>query len=330
MKKLSIYETAKALSERGYSVIPCDEKKNPILDTWTPWMSKPMNEGELKKHFSRAKGLGLLMGGKNAITAIDFDLKWDITGNLYERILEKVPTSIYKKCMVNRTTSGGYHWIFKCTKGLSNIKLANRPTTEEEVMKTFEGELASSGDVRKSMKTALNDRCRVLVETRSFSSTLNLNKEVVNKANGYVLFPPSPGYSYIEGKIGELSVEEMEELLTVLRSFNEYNPPKYTFKNKTLGNDVWENANNLDGLKLLTDCGWRVVWDDDKQSRLLRPGQVTSSTSGVYHKDTDIFVCFSTSTIFEPNKGYSPAMLFIELEANGDIKEAKKLLHEKA
>lgn len=330
--KEEIVKRARQLTKRGYSVIPVDKLKNPVVNSWNTWQSRPMTEDEIEKYFvknSKVEGVALLAGGEKAVTILDMDLKNDLTGTLYDRILEVVPASIFKKVMVNKTVSGGIHWILSCPKGVSNIKLAQRETTDEEVMETYNQHIEDGVGAKKSMAFAMGDKVRVLLETRSFTSVIDKNGVETRRASGYGLFPPSPGYEHIEGKLGKLTVEELDNLLTILRSFNEYCPDKYNLKSTTsLGNDIWEAANNkLDSVELLKEVGWTVIWENDKDVRLLRPGRVSSTTSGIYHRDTKVFVCFSSSTVFECNKGYSPAQVFIELE-DGDIKQAKEKLLE--
>lgn len=314
--------------KKGYSIIPVDDNKNPTIKNWSRFQEEPMSEQEALEVFKEAKGIALLAGGKYNITIIDFDKKYFTDTDMYEKVLELIPVSIYKKLMVNKTVNGGYHWFLSCEKGLGNIKLAQRETTDEEIMDTFNFNLQTMPS-KAAMKSALGDKVRVLIETRSFNTTIKADGNVVKKSSGYALIPPSKGYEYIEGKIGVLSTEELEILLTAMRSFNTYVPEKYTLKTgNTLGNDIWEEANErLDTVEMLKEVGWKVVYENDNDVRLLRPGQVTSTTSGIYHKDTKVFVAFSSSTVFDPGKGYSPCQVYIELE-DGDINAAKSKLQE--
>lgn len=330
--KAEIIKRARQLTKKGYSVIPVDSLKNPVVSGWTAWQTRPMNDEEIEKYFvdnDKATGVALLMGSPKSITTIDFDAKYFTNPNMYEEVLSKIPVSIYKKCMVNKTINKGFHWVFSHATGVGNIKLAQRETTDEEVAETYRLNLEAGSGVKKAMKEALGDKVRVLIETRSFTSSMTHDKHIINKSNGYIVFPPSNGYEYIEGKIGVLNKEEFELLLSVMRQFNTFVPEKYNLKaSATLGNDIWEEANNkLDTVEMLTAVGWKVIREVGDEVRLLRPGVVSSTTSGVYHKSTKIFVAFSSSTIFDPNRGYMPSMVFIELE-DGDVNTAKAKLTE--
>lgn len=330
--KTDIIKRARQLTKKGYSVLPVNNLKNPVVGNWAQWQSRPMTDEEIEEHFvnnKAATGVALLMGSPKSITCIDFDLKYSLDPDLYDKVLSQIPVSIYKKCMINKTLNNGYHWILSCPTGVGNIKLAQRETTDEEIAQGYELGIKNGLGAKKAMKEALGDKVRVLIETRSFSSTIKQDKTILNKGLGYAVFPPSQGYEYIEGKIGALTKEEFEQLLSTLRSFNTFVPEKYNLKaSATLGNDIWEEANNkLDTIELLTGVGWKVIKEVGDEVRLLRPGVVSSTTSGIFHRDTGIFVCFSSSTVFEPNKGYTSAMVFIELE-DGDVNAAKTKLQE--
>jgi hypothetical protein len=59
-----------------------------------------------------------------------------------------------------------------------------------------------------------------------------------------------------------------------------------------------------------------------------RPGNTESKTSGDYSHEHNLFTVFTTSSIFEPLKGYRPAAVYTMLEHKGDFKAAAKALFE--
>lgn len=316
-----ILQEALRLSKLGFSVIPVNEHKNPAISFWRTYQTRPMTEQEVKKHFDSAFGIALLTGGKNRITAIDFDTKYFTDKGLMERIKEFVPIKLLKKMKVAQTTSGGFHWLFKCSKVEPNQKLANRPTTESEVMKTFAQELDKLGDINQAMKNASNDKCKVLVETRGGTEST---------CGGYVCVAPTPGYKWIYGTLQEILVEEYDLLMETMRGFNEYVVP---FKNAAMAkvdsgseespfNDFNERG---DIISILEDNGWTVKDRRGKNVRLLRPGQVHSQSSALYDSDSKVMTCFSTSTALECNKGYTHVDLLMELEGL-NIQECYKRL----
>lgn len=299
-----IIEEALRLSKLGYSVIPTDGK-NPAIYSWKGYQKRPMFLNEVRANFTEeTKGIALLMGGKFNLTTIDLDIKYALTEDFYDKVVSTIPESIFKKLKIARTKSGGYHWIFSCPKIEGNLKLANRPTTDQEVMQTFSQEYLKSGNLRAAMKIAANDKVRVLCETRG--------------AGGYILIAPSPGYEWLdENKIHKLTEVEYDILFDCLRTFNEYIPPvKNTERTKIVEEEspFIDFNKNGDGLQLLIDHGWTILQNRGKDARLLRPGQVHSHSSALYDNDTKIFNVFTTSTSFEPGKGYTNTDLLMELE----------------
>ena len=82
--------------------------------------------------------MALICGGANNITALDFDLKYDFSGDLIDRYKAKIPKSLLKKMFVQKTQSGGYHFVFSCPHILEgNQKLASRFTTADEKHRTY-------------------------------------------------------------------------------------------------------------------------------------------------------------------------------------------------
>lgn len=83
------------------------------------------------------------------IEAIDIDCKYDLTGSLYQHLITAIKYTlpeVYEKIVIQRTKSGGYHILYKCSVIGSNAKLARRP--------------ANGGELAKG------ERFKVLVETR--------------------------------------------------------------------------------------------------------------------------------------------------------------------
>ena len=124
---------AKAYSKAGYSVIPVTSTKIPTIREWRQYQNKPMTTEECEKYFKGAYGMALICGGANNITALDFDLKYDFSGDLIDRYKAKIPKSLLKKMFVQKTQSGGYHFVFSCPHILEgNQKLASRFTTADD------------------------------------------------------------------------------------------------------------------------------------------------------------------------------------------------------
>lgn len=313
-------------SIEGLQFMPVKGNKQPIVKGW---------QTSTEKHdLSNCEGVGLVCGKlSGGIEVIDVDEKYSLDGKLFERykkLIHEVDDKLLGKLVVQKTKGGGYHLIYRCQKISGNLKLANRPTTKEEKLqtyqKTYEAELAKSVEDEKAkkiaQKSADNDKVRVLLETRG--------------EGGYIMCFPSKGYEIIYGDfycISEITIEQRETLHAIAMQFNsfveEYAPPTKHKENKTPGLSTFEDYNQRgDVVGLLQSYGWQVVKQKGKKTLMLRPGQTTSQTSGNFDHEKNWFSVFTTSTEFEPMKAYLPYAVFATLECNGDYSAASKKLYD--
>lgn len=310
--------------EAGLSVIPT-EGKTPAITTWDDLKVKTLTLSELETLFNKGTirpeieievkkkdgttfiskgikiykeptGLGIICGAVNGnLEVIDVDVKHDTTGSLWEDLrglIEDNLPDIYKALVIAQTKNKGYHIYYRCSAITGSIDLAKNPLKE------------------------------VLIETRGEGS--------------YIIAPPSPGYKYIQGEptnIPTITIEEREILFSISKSFNQLPEPtvikaptvNYNSSLSTLS--PWIDYNQRgDVLGLLESHGWRIVNQRGENIKLLRPGNTDSKTSGGFHITKRVLNIFSSSTIFEPGKGYNPSSVFALLECNGDNKEATKKL----
>jgi hypothetical protein len=188
--------------------------------------------------------------------------------------------------VVQSTPSGGMHLIFRCDVIEPNQILAR-------------------GKDKK-----------VLIETRG--------------EGGYICIDPTPGYKVLLGsilKIPTITPEQRENLFTACRSLNEQfeeiRPPKYKVAEDLTPWDDF-NAQGFDQVPaLLEKHGWTPVKSIGENQHYCRPDK-RGSTSGTWNGRT--FYCFTSSTVFEPGKGYSPSALFAYLECGRDFSEAARRL----
>ena len=315
----NLVKLAKAYSKSGFSVIPVTARKLPALKGWKEFQSRPMTDEECERYFSNCYGIALLCGGKKKVTCIDFDLKYDLSKDLFDRYKSKIPKELLKKMYVQKTVSGGYHFVFTCAKMEPNQKLANRRTTAYEKHQTYLENFENPETRDKALKIALNDDRLVLIETRG--------------EGGYFCIAPTPNYEAVHGKIQEISEEEYDTLIEVARSFNEIK--EYTPDIRLSKYDEWELSpfedynQRGDMLFLMTMNGWTIdPTSRGKRIRLKRPGRTHAQSSALYDDETKIFNVFTTSSSFEINKGYNPSGVFIHLECHDDTKLAFEKLVE--
>ena len=315
--------------ELGMVVIPVDENKQPKNVSWHFFQDRQMEDWEIEKHFKDCEGLGLLTGGEYGIEALDCDVKYFPSISLMTELKELIGADLMKKLVVQQTKSGGFHFIYRCAEAVEgNQKLAMRETTEKEVRDELFRQISKTNSFKQSIKTAMNYKALVLFETRGGTK---------DKRGGYILIAPSKGYQILQGDLSNIpiiSVEERNHIIECARSLNQYKDFKKDFRMVSLQQgekgvfDIF-NENNV-GLDILLEHGWTIDEETSrgKDVRLLRPGHTNSKNSGIFDRDTNCFTCFSSSTSFEVNKGYSPANLYIELVCDGDVVRAFKELTE--
>lgn len=309
----------------GLQFIPVNGMKQPIVKEW---------QTSTKKHdLSNVVYVGLVCGSPSGnVECIDIDLKYSIDPKLfdnYKKLVQSVNENILKKLVVQKTRSNGYHLIYRCSEISGNLKLANRPTTDEEkaetYKKTYDAEILKSTDDNKAKliaeKSSKNDKVRVLFETRGIG--------------GQFVCAPSEGYEFVYGdlcSISEITPDERETLHSIARQFNtvvdEIIVPKNT-QSKTKGISSFEDYNERgDVVQLLENNGWKVVAQKGRKTIFLRPGQTTAQSSGNYDHDKKWFSVFTTSTEFEPQHAYQPYAVYAILECNKDFSLASKKLYE--
>jgi hypothetical protein len=90
----SLVEAAKELLSKGYSVIPVNSNKLPAMDGWGIYQAKAMDISQAERFFKNASGIAMLMGGSKSLTGLDFDLKYSLTSDFYDRFKALIPVSI--------------------------------------------------------------------------------------------------------------------------------------------------------------------------------------------------------------------------------------------
>lgn len=316
-------DLAQKWSAAGYSVIPVTAEKLPAIKDWAQFQTRPMTAEECEKHFKKCWGIALLAGGVKGITILDFDMKYSLSFDLFDRFKNSVPAAILKKMYYQTTKNKGAHFIFSCDKVEPNQKLANRYTTADEKHEVYMNAYSSPKTRDKALKIASNHRSLVLMETRGGTNEV---------CGGYAVISPSPGYEHKFGKIQKISIEEYDVLMESARSFNEVIEERKDirldkYKEWTLSpfSDFNETG---DVLGVLLDNGWEEVSQSGKSIRLKRAGSTHSKSSALLDTESRIFNCFSTSTSFDVGRGYSPSDVFIHLECEDDVSLAFRRLVE--
>lgn len=296
----SSYLAALFLIEKGFKVMPCKDKiPTDNIKSVNKLRTKPIHEKSVEFYFKdREVNIAILTG--DSLEAIDIDCKYDLKGNLYKQLLSAIRYTlpdVYDKLVIQKTSSGGYHLIYRCAQIGGNTKLARRVATSNELEQ--------------------GERIKTLIETRG--------------EGGYILISPSIGYNFIKGspeEIQTISIDERAELMAICRSFNQIITPSLPGigKSKQTDNEAPWNVFNArhDWVYIrdeLSKAGWEILREDDERIFVLRPG-AKSKSSGAIWKESSILFLFSTSTEFPEMHPISAFDILRYLKYDGDVQKA--------
>lgn len=236
-------EAAITLCGYGLGVVPCGADKLPVVE-WESCKTQALTVEEIEALFnggtirpdyvnkSGNKGVRMfkactaiaVAGGavSGGLEIVDVDSKYDKTGTLHADLMEdikRVLPEVHRRLVVIKTQSGGYHIPYRAPNIEGNKKLALRQVLSDERDEYYE-ELVKSGNPQdKAREEADKWKTLVLLETRG--------------EGGYVLAPPSPRYTYIQGDystIPVLTAAERDDLINIARAYNQVpeivTPPK--------------------------------------------------------------------------------------------------------
>jgi len=310
------------LHKTGFNLVPiADKTKRPGVSTWRQWTQDKQTESDINNLFTgNYYGVGLICGQVSGIEVLDIDCKYDLTGTLFEDLLTIVfgrDNNLIKKIACQKTVSGGYHLIYKCSSIAGNQKLAIRAATEQELSKYP------------------NRKQYEVIETRG--------------EGGYICCDPTPGYKFVTEQCGfdfssifdlkEITPEERVTLITSAKALNQAVAPVNAVKNEPdqKPNSEWiisplddynDKVSDQDMLSLLQKHKWTITKQTSKIIHLARPDKKTgtSATYGYHNKCLYVFTC--SDSVFAGPRGYTPVQVLALLEYNGDFsKTAKDLLN---
>ncbi len=265
-----------AIRYLGYnlSVIPVRDDKRPAIAAWSAFQTNKMSDEFVNQAFSHpgATGIAIICGAVSGhLEVIDVDCKYDHTGMLWNdffALIRQYLPELSGQLVIATTKNNGYHIYYRCTQEEGNQKLANNAHKE------------------------------VLIETRG--------------NGGYVIAAPSPGYRFIQGALQQIpciAPSDREMILSLARSFDEQaspvpKAPSPYDNNEYDGVSPFDDYNqNADAVQLLAAHSWKVVRQSGSRVYLQRPGKSGKDYSANYHLAKRIFYPFTTSTIFEAQRG---------------------------
>lgn len=290
---MKLRDIAKKYRDAGFSPIPLRrDSKVPLLKGWQKHGEIPLDDFSV---FDTTNGIGLAMGYEGVQT-LDIDAKY-FEGGEYEEfsaLLDARDPSIKPKMLIQRTPSGGFHWVFKCSEIAGNEKLSKN--SKGEVIFETRG---TGGQI-------------VVAPTRGYRFLGKVGEvQIITPEERAVLF----GCARALDKYGTKTRDVRPSVAMDAPSVeNDTDTPWGDFRSRFSVLDVLQSA------------GWSVVKENDKMVYVLRPGQTDAETSGVIFKDSGLFFPFTTSTAFDSETPYDAFQAFVVLRSGGDVKAAIKEL----
>ncbi len=295
-------EVAKKYHSYGLSVIPVGENKKPTV---TSWAEKEERLIAPNGEFDNSYGIGIVCGAVSGnLEIIDIDCKYDLTGKLFSDycdLINSLDITIIPLLLIEKTTKGGYHFIYRCAEIQANTRLAARYTTEDEKLK----------DPKANSK--------VLLETRG--------------EGGYVMVYPSPKYDLIEGDFGNIptiTIQQRKILFDSAKSLNQVFKEPIIRKQyqPVIQNSVscFDDYNQrADVVSLLEEEGWKITRKSGSKYMMLRPGG-EGLWSADYCDTRRLFYVFTTSSDFENDKAYNASQVLTILRFGGDYTKSSRWL----
>jgi hypothetical protein len=280
----------------GYWIVPiANGTKRPAIKEW---QAKRCSDKAL---INQADAIGLVMG-KNSLWALDVDTKhW--AGNKSEfnkKVVDFIHSTFHKdEFTFQQTPSEGLHFVFK----LQDVDWSDKCWGNQKYSRNDAGEVVfesrGNGGQIKVYNEMLLMRLDTLKPVRADKISILL--EWIS------LFDKTPDNKPHERK--QVSIK-----------------PKFKRSQSDAFQEFNESYKDLP-LQYLLNNGYTIAGENSIGILIKRPGDTTSTHSGVIYKDSGMLRMFSTSTEFDSERDYSPFDVFkfqSNLENNHDAIELAK------
>lgn len=310
-------ETALAAAAAGISVLPPreDGTKAPLAEggSWAQWQSQRADEAQIREWYANGRtGVGFVTGAVSGkLELFEFDDmgvygQFRVAANSagLRELTQRLEDS-YSEL----TPGGGMHWFYRCSEIGPNTKLARRRLDDSTI--------------------------KVLIETRG--------------EGGFAVVAPSDGKVHSQGAyrllrggvdtIPTITPKEREQLFWIARSFDEMQReqdedalkirPAVTpedLDDSSPGNDFRKRAGWSD---ILAKHGWQQVFERNGVVYWRRPGKDRGVSATTNYGEYDFFYPFTTSTVFDAERGYNKFAVYAILEHAGDFQAAARMLGQK-
>lgn len=313
---LQVYRTALQAQWAGISVVPIrpDGSKRPCC-CWRTYQYRRATYREITSWFARSRnGLAFITGAvSGGLEVLDFDTP-DIfhawCTSMHEGGLDALCTRLTSGYL--EASPSGIHLLYRSETIEGNQKLASVP-----------------GDHPRRVKT--------LIETRGEGGLI-----IVAPSAGGV-HPSGKPYVLVQGgitSIATVSSEERQRLFTVARTLDtpagkeprhprgssfSATSPRQSFSMGSRPGDRYNQR--VTWQEVLEPHGWKLLWTAQGTGYWQHPEKTNTGVSATTnHHGSDMLYVFSTSTVFEPERGYTKFAAYTLLEHQGNYSVAAKAL----
>lgn len=289
---------------------------------WARYMRERATEAQIRAWYERegCTGLGYVTGAISGfIELLEFD---DANvARAYRDLADKVGLgNLFRRIVAGyceETPGGGWHLVYRVAGGYmeGNTKLAKRPTKLDEQGRVVE--------------------VKTLIETRNEGGYM-----VAAPSNGTV-HPSGKRYNLVRGgveTIATITAAERESLWELARAFDEMPRQRDERESRLAGQGHGDGngdrpgdvlAERLSWGEILEPWGWRLVFQRGKAAYWRRPGKDGGISASTDFRGSDYLYVFSTSTVFDHERGYSKFSVWGLLNYDSDYsvaaREARRL-----
>lgn len=315
---MKTWQLIKSYLDQGINIIPVRDKsttyEGKTYDVKTPYQGWKKYQSETIKEQDLYYQMGkyntewaAFICGKvsNNLFNVDVDTKYypGFDAIYFAAIRDMFP-DLWAKLRIHKTPSGGYHILyFMESAPPASIKLASRLPTIEEI----QNHRAKNPNTKQDLKSVC------FLETRGEGSLSGFTGD---------------GYSvHIDNPIPTLTDQEHESLLALGQSYNQFIKVEKPYTvSKFIGDYYDENPyehfnNSPEGELVLENNGWVKCGQNANFIWYSRPESKSKAVHASFNIQKRCFYIFTSSTIFEPEKGYNPSTALAILQFNNDKKE---------
>lgn len=290
-----VNQALSALLQAGLSVIPTRDDKRPALASWEAFQARKPSPEEMAS-WAPAHGLGVICGPvSGGVFCIDIDTKHDLRGGVvkeYADLIREQAPDLLSRLVVERTPSGGFHFLGRCATSIRNLKLAKNEKHQAFIETRGDGGYFCAAPT-PGYKL---ERGRLEAIPEITPEELDILLDCARALNQEPKEPPRP-----------------RSMPTGTTPFDDYDA-------KTSPEET---------AALLESHGWKVMARRGQALYLRRPEKTGRAISATLNHIPGRFYVFTTSTLFESEHVYKPYAVYAMLEHAGNFQEAARALYAK-